>query len=336
MKPTTNWRAIAVILTMLVVLLVLYYLATPSGRSRAMQPESAEEYRVALFSYISHPVLDEVRLSIEQRLRELTQAAGASIEFHRYNAEGSDSQIAALTGTILAQELDLIIPISTPVSRQIVQSAPSDTRIVYSFVTNPENLGPERFTRNVTGVSDAVNYPGNVALILDWIPEVRRIGMLFNPSEPNSVDALNQARPLFEQRGIEVLVAEVSSATEVPMAALNLAPDVDAFYVGGDNTVVGAMPSLVEIAYRQKKPVFASDSGSVDYGAVAAISVRYAEIGEVTADLAWKVLSEERPPREIPPVAVSGRELIYNPAALEELNIQIPAEYSHRARPNSD
>lgn len=320
----------ALLLAGIVLVVFLVYSLLDRGRST---DDGSGSYTVAIFSYVSHPVLDEVRLAFEESLRQLAGHEGALIDFRRFNAEGSDTQIAALSTSILSQAVDLIVPIATPVSRQLVQDSPPGMPIIYSFVTNPENLGSERFEKNVTGVSDAVNYPANIELLFSWFPRTKKVGMLFNPAEPNSVDAVTQARPLVEARGARLVVSEVTSGAEVANAATALAGEVDLFYVGGDNTVVGAMPSLVEVTRRQGKAVFASDSGSVQAGALAAVSVRYSEIGEVTAEIAWRVLHESVAPEQISPISVSGKEILYNPESAQALSAPVPESYVGSATP---
>lgn len=310
-------------------LLVGYYFFWP-GRDHG---DAAQSKSIAVFSYVTHPVLDLVRTTLEKDLEAYAAEHRVDLEFARFNAEGSDAQIAALSNTILNGRYDLIIPIATPVSRQLIQDAPKNTPIVYSFVTNPEDLGPERLTKNVTGVSDVVNYPANIQLLFNWLPEARRVGMLYNPAEPNSVDAVNRSRPLIEEQGGRLIVAEVGSGAAVAASATNLIGAIDVFYVGGDNTVVGAVDSLVNVGKQFRVPVFASDSGSVQEGAVAAVSVRYEAIGSATAEIAWQVIAEQQSPKNIPPVSVRGNELLYNPASLEEFNIEIPPAYVSDARP---
>jgi len=283
-----------------------------------------KEYRVAVFSYVSHPVLDTVRVSFQHELTNIAGNRSARVRFENFNADGSDSQIPALAASILQGNYSLIVPIATPVSRQVVLDASTSTPIVYSFVTNPENLGPARFQKNVTGVSDAVNYPANVDLIFAWYPHTSAVGMLYNPAEPNSVDAVTRTRALVQARGARLIVASVSSAADVASAAENISNDADVFYVGGDNTVVGAVKNLVAVAMRSSKPVFASDSGSVEAGALAAVSVDYEEIGAATARAAAQVLFGNKAPRSISPLSVAGNKTVYNPITAEQLRTTLP------------
>lgn len=289
-------------------------------------------FRVVVFSYNTHPVLDTVRTTFEARLRERLSQSGLQVTFRPFNAEGADAKLPQLSSTILRERFDLVVPIATPTSAQLIKDAAADTPIVYSFVTNPEHLGEARRHKNVTGVSDSINYRGNVELVVAWMPSAKRIGMLFNPAEPNSEDAVRRVRPLFEEKGVRVVSAEVRSGADVAKTGRSIASRMDAFFVGGDNTVVGAVPDLVKSAMDHRKPVFASDIGSVESGAVAALSVDYREIGNQTAELAWRVLHDRKAPRELLPVTISGSAVVYNAGALKSMGITIPQEYLSRAR----
>jgi len=303
------------------------------GRLTPQQNAGArKKYSVIVFSYVTHPVLDTVRSTFENGLRERLAAQGIELSVRSFNAEGADSKLPSLSSTILREESDLIVPIATPTSAQLIKDAPPNVPIVYSFVTNPENLGEARRTKNVTGVSDSVNYRGNVELMMSWMPKLRQVGILFNPAEQNSEDALRQVRPIFQEKNVRVLSTEVAGGEDVGRAGRSLADKVDAFYVGGDNTVVGAVVDLVKIAAESRKPVFASDVGSVEKGALAALSVDYREIGRATADLAWRVLRDGKAPRELLPVTISGADVVFNRTSASERGLPLPAQYADRAR----
>jgi len=314
-------------------LLALATVIIAIGLTHRQPPGQASgSLRVAIFSYVSHPVLDTVKNSFEAHLAGLAAAQGRSISFERYNADGVDSQLAPISAEIIKSRPVLAVSIATPVSRQLVLDAPAEFPIIYSFVTNPDSLGQARFTKNVTGVSDAVNYPANVALFVDTVPGVKSVGMLYNPAEPNSLDALERVRPLLASRSIKLVTAEVSTAAQVPSSAEAIASQVDLFYIGGDNTVVGAAASLVDVGRRTGKPVFASDSGSVGAGAAAAISVDYRVIGSTTAELASAILFGGKQPRAITPQSVPGATLATNSKALEAWHVAIPPQYRSQLR----
>lgn len=319
-----NWKGVIAIAAILMVLLLAYNYLSPK---RLGQRPPGKQYRVAVFSYVSHPVLDTVRIAFQHELLSLAAGRSASLTFQNFNADGSDAQIPALSASILQSKFDLIVPIATPVSRQIVQDASSDVPIIYSFVTNPENLGPSRFSKNVSGVSDAVNYPANIDLIFAWYPATKTVGMLYNPAEPNSVDAMNRAKQLTEARGARLATATVSGPSDIAPAAANIAREIDVFYVGGDNTVVGAIQNLLTEANRAGKPVFASDSGSVDAGALAAVSVDYNDIGIATARAAAQVLFGGKEPRSISPISVAGNRTLYNPVTAAAFHTKVPASH---------
>src|SRR2546423_1890186 len=158
----TNWKPVLAITVIVVVLLLAYRYLQPQGVPKA---RGTNLYRVAVFSYVSHPVLDAVRIAFQHELTSIASSRPARVTFENFNADGSDAQIPALSASILQGNFNLIVPIATPVSRQIVLDANASIPIIYSFVTNPENLGPARFQKNITGVSDAGNYPANVDLI---------------------------------------------------------------------------------------------------------------------------------------------------------------------------
>jgi len=202
---------------------------------------------------------------------------------------------------------------------------------VFSTVTNPSDVGMDKKPKNMTGVSDVVNYKANFDLIFKLFPKAKTIGIPYNAGERNSQFGIEEVKKLAEKRRIQLRLVAVSNSQEVVDAVRSLVGDVDVIYVGSDNTVVSAIGGLTKIAYERHIPVIASDSGSVREGALTAVSVDYEKLGRRAGNLVAEVLKTGKMPGEIEPVAFIGNTLILNLKAARTLGYEFPKELRARA-----
>jgi len=248
------------------------------------------------------------------------------------NANGRIENLPSISRAMLRKTPYVVIAISTPVSQALMREADTNQKIVYSFVTNPSDLGDELTRTNSTGLSDAVNYAANLELIRDVFGERVTIGMLYNPNEANSVHGVNSVESLIGQLKLQakLVKATVQNESEIPIVTSQIAKEVDVIYVGGDNTVVGAIPAVINEALRKGVPVFASDEGSIMAGAVAGVSVNYRKLGLETAKVVKEVL-DGKEPREIPRITLRGDKLIVNKTAAAAWKLKLPDSVVDRA-----
>src|SRR5260370_668085 len=136
----------------------------------------------------------------------------------------------------------------------------------------------------ITGITDTPHDMGEAMLALarKLRPGVKRIGVLYTPSEANSVSSLESIRNAAKTSGIEIVTTTTESGPAAATSAL-LAQNVDLILIPKDKIATGNVPTIVETALRQARegrakeppPVIALDSGSVERpanGAVAADS----------------------------------------------------------------
>jgi len=285
---------------------------------------------VAIFNLVSHPILDASVAGIKAELSARGYRDGR-IRFIEVNANGRIELLNAYALELLSARPDVIIPISTPVTQAVVKAANPRQAIVYSTVTNPDDVGMANSPPNITGVSDAVNYEANLDLIAALYPNARRIGIIYNAGERNSQFGVDRVREIAPKRNLTLVIATVSNSGEVADAARTLVGRVDVFYVGSDNTVVSALDALLSVANERRVPVIASDAGSVEKGALGAVSVDYELVGREAGRIAAEVLDTKMMPGRIKNVVVQGNALMLNDAAARRIGFQFPIAVRDRA-----
>ena len=91
-----------------------------------------------------------------------------------------------------------------------------------------------------------------------------------------------------------------------------------------DNTVVSALPTILDKANTQKIPVFGSEVEQVKIGCLASEGIDYYQLGIKTGKMAAQVLKGEKKASEIKMETITGSELYLNTKVADDLGISLP------------
>jgi putative ABC transport system substrate-binding protein len=167
-------------------------------------------------------------------------------------------------------------------------------------------------------------------LILEIAPQVKRLGVIYNSGEDNSLASLKQIKEEAANRGMEVVEAPVSNSSGVFPAAKSLVGRVDAVHSPTDNTVVSAFDSVVKVCIDNRIPLFAADTDSVPRGAVAAVAIDYYRLGRQSGEMALRILKGENP-ATMPVEALKDLKLVVNKQSAEKMGVTLPEPVLKRA-----
>lgn len=184
---------------------------------------------------------------------------------------------------------------------------------------------------NITGTSHYQPAREQAALILDVIPGAKRIGIVYNAGEVNSLSQVLDIRGWAQEAGIELVERTVSQAVEVQQATESLVGLVDVIFVPTDNTVVSGLEGMIGAATRAKIPVVAADVDTVARGAVAAYGADFFKLGRLTGQLAISVLRDGVPAGTLPIAMEEERDLAINLSVAEEIGLELPQSVIDRA-----
>ena len=115
------------------------------------------------------------------------------------------------------------------------------------------------------------------------------------------------------------------------MATDKLLPQVDVLSNLTDNTVVGALPTILEKANAKGIPVFGSEIEQVKLGCIAAEGIEYIGLGKRTGAMAAMIIRREKTADEIPYEIFEESKLYINSEVMEKLNFTLPKDYLDRA-----
>lgn len=289
-------------------------------------PVMAQQKSVAVTAIVEHPALDAVRDGVQDALKQAGYEPGKNLKWQYQSAQGNTGTAAQIARKFVGDRPDAIVAIATP-SAQSVVAATKDVPVVYSAVTDPvaAQLVPtmDASGTNVTGVSDLLALDEQIALIKKIVPGAKRVGMVYNPGEANSVVVVKQLQELLPKSGMTLVEAAAPRTVDVGAAARSLIGKVDVIYTNTDNNVVSAYESLVKVGNDAKIPLIASDTDSVKRGAIAALGVNYRDLGAQTGKIVVRILKGEKP-GAIPSETSAKLELFVNPGAAAKQGVTLP------------
>ena len=291
----------------------------------AVAPASAQQKSVAVTAIVEHPALDSVRDGVQAALKEAGFEAGKNLQWQYQSAQGNTGTAAQIARKFIGDKPDAIVAIATP-SAQAVIAATKTVPVVFSAVTDPvaaklvKNWEPSH--TNVTGVSDLLALDKQMDLVKQVVPGAKRVGVVYNPGEANSVVVVKQLQTLLPKLGMTLVEAAAPRSVDVSSAARSLIGKVDVIYTSTDNNVVSAYEALVKVGQDAKIPLVASDTDSVKRGAIAAFGINYRDLGEQTGRMVARILKGEKP-GDIKPEISTKMELFVNPGAAEKQGVKL-------------
>ncbi|WP_353858983.1 ABC transporter substrate-binding protein [Azospirillum formosense] len=293
----------------------------------------AQTKTVAITAIVEHPALDATRDGVVEALKAAGYTPGDTLKVEYQSAQGNPATAAQIARQFAGARPDVIVPISTP-SAQAVVASTRDIPVVFTAVTDPVGAQLVRSLdkpgANVTGVSDMAPVAEHVALIREIVPSVKRLGVLYNAGEPNSVSLVKALKDEAQKAGLTVVEATATKSADAQPAARSLVGKVDALYVPLDNTVVSALESVVAVGQQAKLPVFSADTDSVARGTVASIGFDYRQVGRQTGEAVVRILKGEKP-GDVPVTFAKGTDLFVNPKSAAAMGVTIPEAVTKRA-----
>jgi putative tryptophan/tyrosine transport system substrate-binding protein len=301
--------------------------------SAALGTAAAAEKFVALTQIVDHPSIDAIRKGFEDGLAARGYEPGKTIKWEVQSAQGSPATAAQIARKFVGDGPDVIVAIGTP-SAQALAAATKTIPIVFAGLSDPigaklvESI--EHPGHNVTGSAQYAPVGHQLDLVKELVPAVSKIGVIYNPGEANSVAVLERIKQESQSRGVEIVESTANRSSDVAASAQSLVGKVDALFVPQDNTAVSALESIIHVAYSAKIPFFASDTGSVERGALASVGMDEQVIGELAGQIAADIL-EGKKPQDIPVALGDKTSLAINLKSAKRMGVTIPDAVVARA-----
>ena len=143
--------------------------------------------------------------------------------------------------------------------------------VVFAAVSDPIGAGLvtdlNKPDKNITGTSDEIQVDLILEKALQINPSLKRLGVIYNKGEANSVTNINKAKEFASKNNIQIIEATITSVNEVQSAIQVLTTKCDAIFAPNDNTVASAMNVVGNACVKAKIPLYVgADSMVLDGG----------------------------------------------------------------------
>jgi ABC-type uncharacterized transport system substrate-binding protein len=255
--------------------------------------------RVAILQHANTPVLDEGIRGLVDALAARGFHDGDQIAFERFNAQGDMPTGIAIARQVTAGGYDLVITSSTPSMQAVANNnREGKVRHLFTLVADPfasgvglDRTAPLKHPPHMVGQGSFPPVDKAFELARRMLPGLQRIGVAWNPAETNSLVFVKKAREVAAQMGLTLLEANADNTPAVTDAINSLiGRDAQALWVGGDNTVIAAIDSVIGIARRLGIPVFTILPGAPDRGTLFDAGPDFYEVGRQGGFVAADVL----------------------------------------------
>lgn len=304
--------------------------STVTEQSTAEGDNAAEDMvTVGIGQFAPHGSLDNCVEGFKLGMADAGYIEGENVTYDFQNAQADMANTNQIAQSMVANNVDLICGVATPMAQACYNAANGSIPVIYTAVTDPvaAQLANEDGTSvgNTTGTSDKLAVEAQLEMIRKFMPDAKKIGILYTTSEANSVSAIAEYKELAPNYGFEIVESGISQSSDIPLAAADLAGKVDCISNLTDNTVVSALATVLDAANKVKIPVFGSEIEQVKNGCVATEGLDYVALGKQTGAMAARVLKGEKA-EDIPFETITEYSLYINSAALESLGMTCPED----------
>ena len=288
---------------------------------------NGEKFTVGICQLVQHAALDAATQGFEDAL---TASFGENVTFDFQNAQGDSATCATIANGFVSSGVALIMANATP-ALQAAQAATNTIPILGTSVTEyGVALGLDNFSGtvggNVSGTSDLAPLDQQADMIVEWMPEVKKVGLLYCSAEANSQYQVDEVQKYLEAKGVTATQYAFSDSNDLSSVCQKAADENDALYVPTDNTVAANTGIVDGICRPAKKPVFAGEEGICSGCGVATLSISYYDLGYTTGEMAVKILNGES---DISTMAIEYTDVTkkYNKAVCDDLGLTVPEGY---------
>ena len=244
---------------------------------------------------VDHPALDATTRGIIAGLASAGYENGRGSEIRVESAQGNASLASQISSKFVSQNPDIVIGVGTVSAQSFIKYATSGrVKMIFSTVTDPLGAGLvkslDKPGNNISGVSNFVPLEPQLALFKEMQPGLKKLGILYNPSELNSVSIVKRLEILCPKLDLTLVKQTIAKTSDAAQNTAKLASDVDAIFISNDNTALAALQSIIAVSNKSGIPVYVSDTDAVKLGAKAALGPDQYEVGLQTARMIARVL----------------------------------------------
>lgn len=299
-----------------------------AAATEAAVADSGKTYKVGVCQLMQHNALDAATQGF---VDTLTGKYGDAIEIDVQNAQGDSATCATIVNGFVSNEYDLILANATP-ALQAAQSSTTTIPILGTSVTDYGTaLGMSDFTgttgTNISGTSDMAPLDQQEDMILELVPDVKKIAILYCSAEANSSFQVQQIEKYLDEDGIAYEEFTFSDSNDLGSVVNNAVVGVDAMYIPTDNVVASNMPLVTQATGAVSLPVICGEENMCAGGGLATLSIDYYDLGVATGNQAIDILENGTDPAGMEIWYATATTKKYNAAYAAQIGVTVPESY---------
>lgn len=292
---------------------------------------SGASYTVGVCQLMQHVALDAATQGFQDKLTELVEADGKTVEFDVQNASGDSATCTTIVNGFVSSGVDLIMGNGTA-ALQAAQSGTADIPILGTSITDYATaLDMSDWTgttgTNISGTTDLAPLDGQAEMLKELFPDAKNVGLLYCSAEPNSAYQINTIKPMLEEMGYTCTEYAFTDSNDVASITTNACASSDVIYIPTDNTAATCTETIRNVVVPAGVPVIAGEQGICSGCGVATLSIDYYELGEMTGQMAYDILVGGQNPGEMEIQPAPTFTKMYNESICQELGITVPEGY---------
>lgn len=269
-------------------------------------------------------------------LRALGHENGTSAVIEVLGGEGDPKRLDMLVSGLVSGKPDVIIALTSP-AVVALKKAGIATPVVFAFVTDPVGLGIVASLANPGGNFTGITYSEaalggkRLDLLLDALPDARRIAVMWSRSFPGSAAIFDAIRQAAQTRGVEVFSKELDGVQDLePAFDFVKNSGAQAIIFNADNVMFGRRKEIAALALSHRLPSIHSFSPEVEDGGLMSYGPDLGESYRRAAALADRILKGAHP-RDLPVEEPTQFSLGINLRTAKALGLAIPPMLLARA-----
>ena len=250
------------------------------------------------------------------------------------NAQGNIPALTQIIKYFVAQEVSLIATNPSLSTITAVQNT-KDIPIFMMVSPTPTLMKVADLQgnppKNLFGLGETLDYIDTSFLLIPKIVKPKSgkltVGMVFNQSEPQSVESMQRIQKLASDNNINLIYLPVNSSADVQLVtAPLLSKNIDVFFANPDNVVFASFETIVQSCNQKNIPIFTSEAGLVARGALAAYGADIYQWGYQAGEQAAQYL-KTKSTKDMHWEMVKVRKRVYNPEVAKKFGLSIPSNY---------
>ncbi|MFD1465824.1 ABC transporter substrate binding protein [Lapidilactobacillus mulanensis] len=273
-----------------------------SGCEKKSTATDKDVVKIGILQLMDHESLDAARKGFIYELAKHGYKDGKNLQIDYLNAQGDQSNLKTMSERLQRDNNVVNLAIATPAAQSLKQ-ADTKTPLLFTAITDPVGAGLVKSLKNpggnVTGTSDLVSVAQQIDLLHQLFPKAKKVGLLYNAAEPNSVYQIKIAKKEIKRLGLTSVSRTVATTNDVEQAMRSLCQESEAIYIPSDNVAASAMATIGKISEEKKVPVVPAVEAMLKLGGVATKALDYNKLGRQTAQMALKIIKDKKKPADI-------------------------------------